>query len=303
MYNILHEAIKSDKIKLIGREKLNIIKIVKSATEMTALAETWNYDAGCAIVPTMGALHEGHLTLVRHAKAAADRVIVSIFVNPLQFGPGEDFDRYPRNLEEDSELLQSAGADIVFTPNVDDMTPADMRVTVDPGPMGDVLCGQYRPGHFRGVCTIVTKLFHITRPGQAYFGWKDAQQFLILRKMVQDLNFPVAMHGIETMREADGLAMSSRNAYLNPDERHGATVLFRSLEKARTSHVGGQSAAVDLTAEIRGIIATEPLAKLQYCEVMRMDTLEPVDNVLPGNTLIAVAAHFGETRLIDNIRL
>lgn len=279
------------------------MKIVKSATEMTRLAETWSYHSGCAIVPTMGALHEGHLALVSRAKSAADRVIVSIFVNPLQFGPGEDFDRYPRNLERDSELLQSAGADIVFSPNADVMTPADMRVTVDPGPMGDVLCGQYRPGHFRGVCTIVSKLFHITRPGQAYFGWKDAQQFIILRKMVQDLNLPVAMHGVDTKRESDGLAMSSRNAYLKPEERRAATVLSEALEKARVSYSNGQNSTAYLVVQIQETIAAEPLARLQYCEARSMDTLEPVDSVLPGNTLIAVAAHFGETRLIDNIRL
>lgn len=276
---------------------------VQGVAEMSGLAREWNFDDGTALVPTMGALHEGHLEIVRAAKGRNGRVVVSIFVNPLQFGPSEDFGRYPRNLDRDAELLAQAGADVLFSPDAEAITPPGMLFSVDPGPMADVLCGRYRPGHFRGVATIVTKLFQVVRPGHAYFGWKDAQQFILLSKMVRDLNIPVQMHGRETVREPDGLAMSSRNAYLNGKQRAAAPVLYRALENARNIATEGGHDAESLLQGIRQEIDSEPLLKLQYAEAVSLETLEPVDTVVPGHTLVAVAAYAGDTRLIDNVRI
>jgi pantoate--beta-alanine ligase len=228
-----------------------VIKVVKNVSEMSSLASQWSFDAHTALVPTMGALHEGHLALVRAAREHAERVIVSIFVNPLQFGPAEDFNRYPRTLDQDTTLLAEAGADLVFAPAPDDMTPPGMLFSVDPGPMADVLCGHYRPGHFTGVCTIVTKLFQVARPGHAYFGWKDAQQFLILRRMVEELNIPVTLQAVETIREADGLAMSSRNNYLTPELRAAAPAIFAALSALRREYEAGEQETEPLLSRLR----------------------------------------------------
>lgn len=280
-----------------------MIEIVATVDEMADRAAGWSFSPDVALVPTMGYLHEGHLGLVRAARERAEKVLVSIFINPLQFGPGEDFEKYPRDFERDYELLEQAGADLVFMPNAADFTPVDLVFAVDPGPMGDALCGQYRPGHFRGVTTIVTKLFQITRPGQAIFGWKDAQQFLILRKMVHDLNMPVELRALDTVREASGLAMSSRNSYLTPEQRAAAPAIYGALQRVRELTASGETDTRMLLRELKALIAAESLLKLQYAEAVAMDTLEPVDTVVLGNTLIAVAVFAGETRLIDNIRL
>lgn len=279
------------------------MRCVKSVFEMAALAREWSFDPQTALVPTMGALHAGHLKLVKTACSQADRVIVSIFVNPLQFGPAEDFERYPRDLEGDIALLAAAGADLLFAPDGSEFTPPSMRFSVDPGALGDRLCGQYRPGHFRGVATIVSKLLHVVRPGQAFFGWKDAQQFLLLQKMVHDLNMPLVLHGVETEREADGLAMSSRNAYLTPAQRAAAPSIYQGLTQATALAQSGQMKTSALLAPIKDAIARQPELRLQYAEAVRMDTLDPIDKLVPGNTLIAVAVYAGETRLIDNLQL
>jgi len=279
------------------------MEVVTTVQQMTTLARAWDFRPDTALVPTMGYLHDGHLKLVREARAHCERVIVSIFVNPLQFGPSEDFGRYPRNFDRDVEMLSSAGVDLVFAPLPADMTPPEMTYQVDPGPAANVLCGRYRPGHFIGVATIVMKLFQVVRAGQAFFGWKDAQQFLILQKMVRDLNVPMMLTGVETVREPDGLAMSSRNSYLTEKERRAAPVIYQALRAAGDAWSKGECHADKLAEMTRDIIASEPAVKLQYVEIVSMDGLEPVDKVQPGNTLIAVAAHLGSTRLIDNIRL
>lgn len=270
---------------------------------MASLAKEWSFDPRTALVPTMGALHAGHLKLVKAARTGSDRVIVSIFVNPLQFGPSEDFDRYPRDLQGDMERLAAAGADLLFAPDVREFTPASMRFFVDPGALGERLCGQYRPGHFRGVATIVSKLFQVVRPGQAFFGWKDAQQFVLLRKMVHDLNMPLTLHGVETERELDGLAMSSRNLYLTPAQRAAAPAIFQALSQAKARADAGELQTGSLLQSIRDTLALQPELRLQYAEAVAMDTLDPIDNVIRGNTLIAVAVHAGGTRLIDNVQL
>ncbi len=276
---------------------------VNSVSIMSEMAKDWNYSQRIALVPTMGFLHEGHLNLVREASAHADKVIVSIFVNPLQFGPSEDLTNYPRNLFRDAQLLSAVGADIIFAPDSTDITPSDMKFQIDPGGMASVLCGRFRPGHFAGVSTIVAKLFHIVRPGIAVFGWKDAQQFLLLKKMVLDLNMPVTLHGVDIKREADGLAMSSRNTYLNAAQRKAAPLIYGGLSEIRSAYESGVNDTKILLNSFRRRIDSEPLLKLQYAESVDMDSLKPLDKVQKDNTLIAVAVYAGDTRLIDNIRL
>lgn len=282
---------------------MGILQLVKDPTEMSHLARDWNFDSHVGLVPTMGFLHDGHLDLVRQARRQCSQVIVSIFVNPLQFGPNEDFERYPRDLERDMELLKQAGATMVFAPDVAAFTPPGMTFTIDPGPAANVLCGQYRPGHFAGVCTIVSKLFNVTRPGTAVFGWKDAQQFLILSKMVKELNIPLEMQGMETRREPDGLAMSSRNTYLTPAQRRAAPSIYKGLQIIRQlifSDAGLSTA--ELKQRFSETIAEEPELQLQYIEIVSHE-LKPLERIEPGNTLIATAVYAGSTRLIDNIRL
>ncbi len=256
-----------------------------------------------ALVPTMGALHEGHLSLVRAACGRADYVIVSIFVNPTQFAPDEDFESYPRDLDGDSAVLRAEGADIVFTPTPAVMYAADAQVTVDPGPLASVLEGETRPTHFRGVCTVVAKLFSIAQPDLAFFGEKDFQQLAVVKRMARDLDLPVRVVGCPIVREADGLAMSSRNAYLSAQERAAATVLYRSLRTAETLALDGERDAALLADAMEECIAAEPLAVLDYALVVDAATLDPLDAVgdVPARAL--VAARIGATRLIDNIAL
>jgi len=254
------------------------------------------------LVPTMGALHDGHLSLVRAARSQCDVTAVSIFVNPLQFGPSEDLDKYPRSLQRDAALLQELGVDFVFVPSVAEMYPPGALTYVDVSDLSTRLDGGSRPGHFRGVATVVCKLFEVVRPDRAYFGQKDAAQVAVLRKMARDLNLDVEIVVCPIVREADGLALSSRNVYLSLDERKQALVLSRSLQRVKAAAEAGESDAHKLAEIGLREIAAESGAKLDYFAVVDPDTLEPVETALPG-TLVAVAAWVGTTRLIDNLLL
>lgn len=254
-------------------------------------------------VPTMGYLHEGHLTLMRRAKVDNGFVVASIFVNPLQFGPKEDFASYPRDLDRDACLAAQAGVDALFAPSVAEMYPQGLEqlfAFVDIRELGDIMCGASRPGHFRGVATVVSKLFHIVEPDSAYFGQKDAQQVAIIRRMVQDLNMNIRIKAVPTVRETDGLALSSRNVYLNPAERQAAPVLFRSLRLAEDLLRSGEEDALQLAAEIRRLIEQEPLAQIDYIAVSDPEILTPLNRVT-GPALVALAVRIGRTRLIDNL--
>jgi pantoate--beta-alanine ligase len=251
-------------------------------------------------VPTMGALHEGHLSLVRAARAQCDFVVVSIFVNPLQFGPTEDFSKYPRMMAEDCAKLASENVDLVFAPTKDDMYPPNASTVVDVQGVSERLDGRSRPGHFRGVTTVVTKLFEIVRPELAFFGQKDAAQVAVIRKMVADLNMDIQVVVEPTIRERDGLAMSSRNAYLNHEQRKQALVLHRALMRVQTLVDTGETSAAKLIEAGKEVLAEEHGAKLDYFEVVDPDTLEAVGSV-KGGALVAVAAWVGSTRLIDNV--
>lgn len=252
------------------------------------------------LVPTMGALHEGHASLIRMAVEETDFVAVSIFVNPTQFGPNEDLEKYPRTWDADVELCRSLGVDLIFAPDVSEMYPPHFTTFVEVHQLKDKLCGKTRPIHFRGVTTVVLKLFHILSPSVAFFGQKDAQQVRIIQQMVTDLNVPVQIRVGPTIREADGLAMSSRNKYLSPDERHNATVLFQSLAETEAKIDKGVTSVKELRAEIISKMEQTPGAKLDYCEIVDFTTLEPVAEV-SGEVLIALAVYFGNTRLIDNL--
>jgi len=256
------------------------------------------------LVPTMGALHEGHLSLVRAAKAQCDAVAVSIFVNPTQFGPTEDLAKYPRPFDRDCRWLEQEGVEILFAPPVEEIYPHsnDQITWVVVEGLSEKLDGKSRPGHFRGVTTIVSKLFHIIEPEAAFFGQKDAAQLAVIRRMVQDLNFPVEIVACPIVREPDGLAMSSRNAYLNREERSRALVLQRSLQETRRQFQNGERSSAKLIAAARGVFAGEPQVALDYFEMVDPDTLDPVEQI-SQETLVAVAAYVGSTRLIDNLVL
>jgi pantoate--beta-alanine ligase len=257
------------------------------------------------LVPTMGALHRGHGELIRIARDAAGRdgeVAVSIFVNPLQFAPGGDYEKYPRPEESDDEFCRKAGVDILFRPSAGDMYAADFSVAVEEDSLANTLEGKSRPGHFRGVCTVVAKLFNILNPDVAVFGEKDFQQLAIIRRMVRDLNFPVEIIGASTVREADGLACSSRNQYLSAVEREQAPVLQRALQAARQEVRGGERSTETILAAAREVIATASLARIDYLEIVNAETLQQAAEADP-DSLIVVAAFFGKTRLIDNLRL
>lgn len=258
---------------------------------------------GVGLVPTMGFLHDGHLALARQARAECDAVVASLFVNPLQFGPGEDFDRYPRALETDLAMLEAAGVDAAFTPGVADLYPAGFDTRVEPGTVAQSLEGAARPGHFGGVATVVLKLFNITRADRAYFGRKDAQQVAVIRRMIRDLNVPVEMIVAPTVREPDGLAMSSRNTYLGPAERAAAAVVFRALNAARTDFAAGERDADALRARMARVLASEPLARPDYVSLADPDTLEEARGSIDAGVLASLAVRFGGTRLIDNLLL
>ena len=254
------------------------------------------------LVPTMGALHEGHLSLVRAAKRECHVIAVSIFVNPLQFGPTEDFGKYPRTMGRDVAMLEGLEVDLLFAPLVNEMYPAGAKTFVEVEDLSSKLDGGSRPGHFRGVATVVCKLFEIVRPDRAYFGQKDAAQVALLRKMVRDLDLDVQVVVCPIVREADGLALSSRNAYLNAEQRRQALVLNRSLHQVKAAVDAGETDARKLIEIGSHVIHSEPGARLDYFVIVHPDTLEPVTDAIPG-TLVAVAAWVGTTRLIDNLLL
>lgn len=277
---------------------MEIIRSVEWMKSAVRAAESAQHVVG--FVPTMGALHEGHLSLVRAAKQQCSPVIVSIFVNPKQFGPSEDLEKYPRNLEHDCQLLEALGVDFVFAPEAGEVYPSGFRTSVRVDGLSEKFEGRVRPGHFDGVCTVVLKLLEIIRPRFAYFGRKDAQQARIVRQMVSDLNLDAEIVVCPIVRESDGLAMSSRNAYLNPNERRAATVLYRSLDAARQRIKNGARAAGEILDAVNSTIASEKLAKLDYAALVDADSFEKVDFVR-GSCLLLIAARVGSTRLIDNM--
>lgn len=254
------------------------------------------------LVPTMGALHEGHLSLVRAAKAQCEAVVVSLFVNPTQFGPNEDLAKYPRTLERDCDLLDKAGVDLLFAPSVAEMYPQGASTFVNVEGLSEKLDGKSRPGHFRGVTTIVSKLFHIVEPDCAFFGQKDAAQVAVIRRMVRDLDLPVEIVVCPIIREPDGLALSSRNVYLDAAQRKSALVLSRSLRAVQDQFQRGERRAAELLATARRVIAEEPSVRIDYSEIVDPHTLDPLEEVR-GPALVAVAAFAGTTRLIDNVVL
>ncbi len=258
--------------------------------------------ATVGFVPTMGFLHEGHLSLMRKSVEECGLTVVSIFVNPTQFGPGEDYDRYPRDLERDLALSESVGADLVFAPGVSEMYESDACTRVSVSGLTQNLCGRSRPGHFDGVTTVVCKLFNIVGPCRAYFGQKDAQQVAVVRRMVRDLNIPVEVRVMPTVREPDGLAMSSRNVYLSPDQRKAALSLYRSLKTAADMIERGERSAARIRERMIDTILSSGLAELDYVEIVDADSLRSLDT-LEGEVLIAVAVKFGKTRLIDNTKV
>jgi pantoate--beta-alanine ligase len=255
------------------------------------------------LVPTMGYLHEGHLSLVRQARAECGAVAVSIFVNPTQFGPREDLSRYPRDLDRDLRLLRQEQVDLVFVPSVAEIYPGGFSTFVEVREVTDMLEGAVRPGHFQGVATVVCKLFNIAQPTRAYFGQKDAQQTVVVRKMVRDLDMPLEVVVVPTMREPDGLAMSSRNVYLSPEQRRAATALYRALSAASERYAAGERGAEALRRAMRAVLDTEPLASPEYISVADPLTLRELDHVGAAGALCSLAVRFGATRLIDNMVL
>ncbi len=257
-------------------------------------------------VPTMGALHEGHMSLIRRCREENDTSVVSIFVNPLQFGPSEDFSRYPRDVEDDMAELKKAGVDILFIPGVENIYPDGFATYVSVERLQDRLCGHFRPGHFRGVATVVTKLLNITRPARAYFGRKDYQQFLIIKQLVRDLNIDTETVMCPTVREADGLAMSSRNQYLSPEERDAATVIYRTLCEAKKMVISGKATFAEVKSLMEKTLSAEPLVKeVQYASAFDPETLEDISSLnvtiyRNKNILLAIAVRIGNARLIDN---
>lgn len=276
------------------------MQVVTTFAELRQARRTLPGPVGC--VPTMGYLHEGHLSLVRRARAECASVEVSIFVNPTQFGPNEDLERYPRDLPRDLNMLEAEGVDLVWTPTADEMYPPGFQTWVSVEKLSQGLEGAARPGHFRGVTTVVAKLFNGMLPDKAYFGQKDAQQAAVIRRMVQDLNFPIEIVVCPTVREPDGLAMSSRNVYLTPEERKAATVLFRALSAAEQAYRRGERRAELLRQTVRRVVSAEPLARLQYVSCADYETLEELETV-QGKALLSLAVYIGQTRLIDNFVL
>ena len=275
-----------------------IIETVKELREYLAGQRAASKTVG--LVPTMGFLHEGHLSLIREAKAENDVVVVSDFVNPTQFGPNEDFESYPRNIERDTELALSAGADVIFYPSVSEMYPPESSTYVEvEGNITRVLCGASRPTHFRGVTTVVNKLFNIVEPDKAYFGQKDAQQVAVLTKMVKDLHMDIELIICPIVREPDGLAMSSRNTYLSAEERKQAVILNQALKKAKNAFANGEKDVVKLTGIITDKINEMPLAVIDYVSILDFPSLKPIITI-EKDALGAVAVKFGKTRLIDN---
>ncbi|MDR6549507.1 pantoate--beta-alanine ligase [Paenibacillus qinlingensis] len=290
-------------------EAIHTMEVVQTIADLRARIKAYRRknDQSVGFVPTMGFLHEGHASLLNKARSQSGLVVLSIFVNPLQFGPGEDFERYPRNAEKDLAVAEAAGVDIVFMPSVEEMYPTPIRTNVSVAEVTTRLCGASRPGHFDGVATVVSKLFHMVQPDQAFFGLKDAQQVAVIEQMVRDLNIPVEIVPCPTLREKDGLAMSSRNVYLSQEERQQALVLSQSLQKAKAfieSQPLDSYTSQEVEALVRAHIQTAPLAVIDYAEVLSYPTLEPFEHSHSISTLIiALAVKFGKTRLIDNLIL
>ena len=273
---------------------------MKTVTSLSELrAERAQLPGPVGFIPTMGYLHAGHISLVQQARNECASVVVSIFINPTQFGPNEDLANYPRDLPHDLVLLEEAGVDLVWMPTPEIMYPPGFQTWISVEHLTQGLEGGVRPGHFRGVTTVVTKLFHAVQPQKAYFGQKDAQQAAVIQRMAKDLDFPIEIVVCPTRREPDGLAMSSRNSYLNPAERQAAPVLFRALGAAKAAYEKGERSAEALRRVVRAVISTEPLAKLQYVSCADLDTLEELESV-HGRVLLSLAVFLGKTRLIDN---
>lgn len=279
------------------------MKLIDSVTRMSTLAGILRKEGkSIGLVPTMGYLHEGHASLIGAARKQHDSVILSVFVNPMQFGPKEDFDRYPRDLKRDARIAAEAGADILFHPSADEMYPQRYATYVNVERLADGLCGSSRPGHFRGVATVVAKLFGITRPHAAYFGRKDAQQVAVIRKMAGDLNMGVKIKVMPTVREKDGLAMSSRNAYMTERERADAAVIYRALRKAESLVMAGQRSSRRIIAAMAQMIAGVPSVKVEYISIVDPEEMSELETV-SSDAIVSVAARVGRTRLIDNIEV
>ncbi len=277
-----------------------MISVYSDTASIRRQSRTWRTGGRTVcLVPTMGALHDGHLSLVRIGLEHANRVVASIFVNPTQFGPGEDFERYPRTLEEDRDRLERAGVHAIFAPEPSEIYPEGHATFVTVEGLAEHLCGRTRPGHFRGVATVVTKLFTIVEPDVAVFGMKDAQQLAVIRRLTRDLHLDVAIVTAPIVREPDGLAMSSRNSYLSAGERSQAPVLFRALSEAETMVRGGEVMSERVTESVRSFISTAPQAEIEYVEIVDPDDITPMERI-ERPALLAVAVRFGNTRLIDN---
>ena len=279
------------------------MRVVNTVNEVRKEVKEWKKQGlTVGLVPTMGFLHEGHASLIRKAAEQCDRVVVSDFVNPTQFAPNEDLESYPRDIEHDMKICEESGADLIFHPGVEEMYCPDFSTYVNMTGPSDELCGKSRPIHFRGVCTVVSKLFNIASPDKAYFGQKDAQQLAVIMRMVRDLNFDIEIVGCPIIRESDGLAKSSRNTYLSPEQRSAATVLHRALEEGRKLAESGEKSAAAVIAKITEIIESEPLARIDYLNVTSFPEIIPTEEI-NGSILAAVAVYFGNTRLIDNFIL
>ncbi len=276
------------------------VTVTRTPAEVKEVIKDWKkqgYSIG--LVPTMGYLHEGHGSLIKRAVEENDKVMVSVFVNPIQFGPNEDLETYPRDFDADLKMIESLGADMVFHPEPSDMYASDFSTTISVAGVSENLCGARRPGHFNGVCTVVTKLFNLSEADRAYFGQKDAQQLAVVRRMVRDLNANIEIIGCPIIREDDGLAKSSRNTYLSSEERKAATVLNKALCAGKQMVEEGEKSALTVKTRIEDIISKEPLAKIDYVEITDWNSIEPVD-IIDGSILCAIAVYMGNTRLIDN---
>lgn len=276
------------------------MKVVKTIKEVREIVSQWRKEGlTVGLVPTMGYLHEGHQSLISKSASQNDRTVVSVFVNPIQFGPTEDLDSYPRDLERDKKAVETAGGDLIFNPEPAEMYPGHFTSFIDTTETTELLCGAVRPIHFRGVCTVVGKLFNIVMPDRAYFGQKDAQQLATIKRFVRDLNFNIQIVPCPIVREDDGLAKSSRNTYLSPEERKAALILSQSLKKGHDAINGGERSAKAVIDIITKNLQTEPLAKVDYVEVVDFENIQRIDTI-KGETLVAIAVYIGKTRLIDN---
>lgn len=276
------------------------MKLVHKIEEVRSIVSSWKKEGlSVGLVPTMGYLHEGHQSLIKKAVEENDRVVVSIFVNPMQFGENEDLETYPRDLNKDSKLCDEAGADLIFNPEPEEMYKEGFCSYVDMNGLTTELCGKSRPIHFRGVMTVVTKLFNIVTPDRVYFGMKDAQQLCVIKRMVKDLNMDIDVIGCPIIREKDGLAKSSRNTYLNKEERKAALILYKTISLGKDLLVSGERDVNTIINKMKDNINKEPLAKIDYVEAVDLETVEKID-VIKGKVLIAMAVYIGKTRLIDN---